>query len=82
MYVEISIAKEKAKIMPKGSTGALAHEMTKRLIHRYPDVEVIIKISSTDGLSILRSKDIEGDKEYVLEILQEAWESADDWLLR
>lgn len=82
MRVEISIAKEKAKAMPKGSTGALAHELTKRLSHRYPDVEVIIKIASNDGLSVLRSKDKEGDRDYVQDVLQEVWESADDWFVR
>lgn len=59
MRVEVSIAKEKAKAMPKGSISALTEEMTKRLTSRYEDVE--------------------GDKEYVQGVLQETWESADDW---
>lgn len=79
MRVEVSIAKEKAKAMPKGSITALTDELTKRLRSRYEDVEVIVKTASNDGLSILRSKDKEGDKEYVQGVLQETWESADDW---
>jgi len=73
--VEISIAREKAKAMPKGSMDALSQEMIKRLSARYEDVEVIVKTASNDGLSVLRS----ADKEYVQEVLQETWESADDW---
>ncbi|KEA51567.1 damage-inducible protein DinI [Mangrovibacter sp. MFB070] len=82
MRVEISIAREKAKAMPKGSIDALKTEMTKRLSARYEDVEVIVKAASNDGLSVLRSADKEGDKEYVQEVLQETWESADDWFTR
>ncbi|VVT53870.1 DNA-damage-inducible protein I [Kosakonia radicincitans] len=79
MRVEVSIAKEKAKAMPKGSISALTEELTKRLSSRYEDIEVVVKTASNDGLSVLRSKDKEGDKEYVQGVLQETWESADDW---
>lgn len=79
MRVEISIAREKAKAMPKGSMDALSQEMIKRLSARYEHVEVLVKTASNDGLSVLRSADKEGDKEYVQEVLQETWESADDW---
>ncbi|SCC24595.1 DinI-like family protein [Kosakonia oryziphila] len=82
MRVEISIAREKAKAMPKGSIEALTQEMIKRLSARYEDAEVIVKTASNDGLSVLRSADKEGDKEYVQELLQEVWESADDWFSR
>ena len=82
MRVEISIAKEKAKAMPKVSVNALTQELTKRLSTRYEDVEVIVKTASNDGLSVLRSADKEGDKAYVQDVLQETWESADDWFTR
>lgn len=82
MRVEISIAREKAKAMPKGSIDALTQEMTKRLSARYEDVEVIVKTASNDDLSVLRSKNKEGDKEYVQEVLQETWETTDDWFSR
>jgi len=82
MHVETSIAREKAKAMPKGSIDALTQEMTKRLSARYEDVEVRVKTTSNDGLSVLRSKDKVGDKAYVQEMLQETWETADDWFSR
>ncbi|HGO5393652.1 TPA: DinI-like family protein [Klebsiella michiganensis] len=79
MIVEISIAKEKAKAMPKGSMEALKEEMTRRVSTRYPDVEVIVKSASNDGLSVLRSPDKDDAKAFVQDTLQNAWESADDW---
>ncbi|HFN0788416.1 TPA: DinI-like family protein [Klebsiella variicola subsp. variicola] len=82
MRVEISIAKEKVKAMPKGSIEALIDELTKRLSPRYPGVEVIVKTASNDGLSVLRATDKEIAKEFVEETLQDAWESADDWFVR
>ncbi|HDK6300162.1 TPA: DinI-like family protein, partial [Klebsiella pneumoniae] len=53
MRVEISIAKEKAGKMPKGSLEALKDEMTRRVSKQYDDVEVIVKTASNDGLSVL-----------------------------
>lgn len=61
MRAEVSIAEEKAKVMPKGSLNALTEELTKRLSSRYEDVEVIVKAARKDGLCVLRSKDKEGD---------------------
>lgn len=40
---------------------------------------VIVKAASNDGLSVLRSQDKDGDKEHVQGVLQEMWESAEDW---
>lgn len=52
MIVEISIAKEKAKAMPKGSMEALKEEMTQRVSTRYPDVEVIVKWTPLNRFSL------------------------------
>lgn len=79
MHIEISIAKEKVKAMPKGSMEALREEMIRRLNKRYSDVDVVVKSASNDGLSILRATDKDGAKKFVEETLQDAWESADDW---
>ena len=79
MRVEISIAKEKAKAMPKGSMEALREEMTRRVSKRYEEVDVIVKPASNDGLSILRATDKDEAKKFVEATLQDAWESADDW---
>ncbi len=79
MIVEVTIAKEKAKGMPKGVMDALREELTKRLSRSYPDLNVVVKTASNDGLSVLRAKNKEGDKEIVSQVLQETWECAEDW---
>ena len=45
MIVEVSIAKEKATKMPKGSMDALREELTRRLIHSYSDLWVVVKLA-------------------------------------
>ena len=82
MRVEISISKEKAGKMPKGSIQALKEEMTRRISKQYDDVEVTVKTASNDGLSVLWAADKEIAKEFVEEPLKDAWESADDWFIR
>ncbi|HFE9266293.1 TPA: DinI-like family protein [Raoultella ornithinolytica] len=82
MRVEISIAKEKAGKMPKGSMDALREEMIRRISKQYDDIEVIVKTASNDGLSVLWATDKEIAKEFVEETLKDAWETADDWFVR
>lgn len=79
MIVEIKISKDKVKMMPVGSLEALQREMTKRVGIVYPDVEVIVKPSSNDSLSVLRATDKDKAKKFVENTLQNTWESADDW---
>ncbi len=69
---QISIAKEKAGKMPKGSMEALKDEMTHRIGKQYDDVEVIVKTSSNDGLSVLWVTDKEIAKEFVETTLKDA----------
>ncbi|MDF7646510.1 DinI-like family protein [Klebsiella variicola] len=82
MRVEISIAKEKAGKMPKGSMDALREEMTRRISKQYDDVEVIVKMASNDGLSVMWATNKEIAKEFVEETLKDAWQTADDWFVR
>lgn len=79
MRVEISIARDKYEKLPKKAPQALREEMEKRLSKQYQDVEVIVKQSGSDGLSVLRAIDKDGTRKNVEKILQETWESADDW---
>lgn len=79
MRVEISIAKEKYGKLPKTASTALQEEMTKRLSKQYQDIEVIVKPAGSDGLSVFRAADKDETKKNVEKMLQEVWESADDW---
>ncbi|ELL7145381.1 DinI-like family protein [Escherichia coli] len=81
MRIEICIAKEKFSKMPKGSVPALQQEMLRHIRKRYDDAEVIVKSASNDGLTILRAVDKESAHKFVLETLQEVWETADDWFI-
>ncbi|HAJ7993558.1 TPA: DinI family protein [Escherichia coli] len=82
MRIEICIAKEKMTKMPNGAVDALKEELTRRISKRYDDVEVIVKATSNDGLTILRAVDKESAHEFVQETRQEAWETADDWFMQ
>lgn len=82
MRVEISIAKEKAGKMPKGSMDAIKKEMTRRISKQYDDAEVIVKTACNDNLGVLCATDKEITKEFVDETLKDARETADDWFIR
>ncbi len=51
----------------------------ERLVRQSRKLLAINTTTCNEGLSVLHSRDKEGDKEYEQEVLQEAWESADDW---
>ncbi|EDY5735345.1 DinI family protein [Salmonella enterica] len=56
---------------------ALEKELLKRLQNQYENCNLTIRRGSQDGLSIVGAAD--GDKKRIQSILQETWESADDW---
>ncbi|WIO41088.1 DinI family protein [Klebsiella electrica] len=75
MKVEITIDRKKS--LPDGAVPALEVELLRRLSQSYEDCKLTIRRAGADGLSVFGG--IDGDKETVEEILQETWESADDW---
>ncbi|KEY57665.1 DNA damage-inducible protein I [Serratia sp. DD3] len=75
MRVEITI--DKTKPLPPGAIEALTNEFSKRVNRQFPDAAVQIRYASANGLSVLGGNKTE--KELIAEILQETWESADDW---
>ncbi|HBT4807916.1 TPA: DinI family protein [Klebsiella variicola subsp. variicola] len=75
MKIELTIAKDKK--LPPGAVPALEKELLRRLSKAYDECKLRIRITSNDGLSVLGGAD--GDKKCVEQILQETWESADDW---
>ncbi|WP_308537693.1 DinI-like family protein [uncultured Kluyvera sp.] len=75
MKVEVTI--DKMKKLPTGAEAALEIELLRRLSQSYEDCKLTIRRAGTDGLSVLGGAD--GDKKRVEQILQETWESADDW---
>jgi len=75
MRVEITV--DKTKKLPAGALSALAIEFNKRLQRVYPGVEATVRLAGMDGLSVIGGSTI--DKEAIEAILQETWESANDW---
>lgn len=73
MRIEICIAKEKMTKMPNGAVDALKEELTRRISKRYDDVEVIVKATSNDGLSVTRTTDKDLAKTFVQETLKDTW---------
>ncbi|MGU7003689.1 DinI family protein, partial [Salmonella sp. SAL00655] len=52
-------------------------ELITRLQNQYENCNLTIRRGSQDDLSIVGAAD--GDKKRIQSILQETWESADDW---
>ncbi|HFU0596194.1 TPA: DinI-like family protein [Escherichia coli] len=75
MKVEVTI--DKTKKLPTGAEAALQTELLRRLNQNYDDCRLIVRRAGSDGLSVIGGAD--GDKKRVEQILQETWESADDW---
>lgn len=75
MKVEFTI--DRTKELPKGAVPALEKELLKRLGNQYENCSLSIRRTGSDGLSVLGGD--KEDKKKIETILQETWESADDW---
>lgn len=75
MRVEVMI--DRNKKLPEGAIPALETELVKRLTRNYPDCKLNVRRAGTDGLNVLGAE--KSDKKRIEEILQETWESADEW---
>ena len=81
MRIEICIAIEKMTLLTTGAVDELKQELTRRISKRYDDVEVIVKATSNDDLSVTRTTDKDSAKTFVQETLKDTWESADEWFV-
>lgn len=75
MKVELTI--DRTKELPEGAMPALERELLKRLQSKFEECSLIVRRAGSDKLSVY-----DGEKEAkkkVEEILQQTWESADDW---
>ncbi|EPR39622.1 DinI family protein [Enterobacter ludwigii] len=72
MKIELTI--DRMKKLPDGAIPALESELLKRLSKQFDNCQLTIKRASNDGLTVFR-----GDKKEVEHIVQETWESADEW---
>ncbi|SCC56797.1 DNA damage-inducible protein I [Kosakonia oryziphila] len=79
MRIEVTIAKTTP--LPPGAIDALAGELSRRLNNYYPDYDnkITVRYAAANNLSVLGGA--KEDKDRISEILQETWESADDWFI-
>jgi len=75
MKVEVTI--DRTKKLPDGAVPALEQELLKRIGQSYADCKLIVRRAGSDGLNVTGAE--KSDKKRIEEILQETWESADDW---
>jgi hypothetical protein len=75
MCVEVTI--ERTKKLPDGAMSALESELSKRLNNQFSECRLTVRRAATDSLSFMGGD--KGQKKAVETILQENWESADDW---
>ena len=75
MKVELTI--DRTKELPEGAVPALERELLKRLQSQFEECCLIVRRAGSDGLSVYGGE--KEDKKNVEEILQQTWESADDW---
>lgn len=72
MKIELTI--DRMKKLPDGAIPSLESELLKRLSMQFDDCQLTIKRARNDGLTVFG-----GDKKEVEHIVQETWESADEW---
>ncbi|ELE6250548.1 DNA damage-inducible protein I [Salmonella enterica] len=79
MRIEVTIAKTSP--LPAGAIDALAGELSRCISHHFPENldNVTVRYAAANNLSVIGAS--KEDKERVSEILQETWESADDWFI-
>ncbi|HCM9256093.1 TPA: DinI family protein [Enterobacter cloacae subsp. dissolvens] len=72
--MRIALTIDRMKNLPDGVIPALESELLKRLSKQFDDCQLTLRRASNDGLTVF-----EGDKKEVEHIVQETWESADEW---
>ncbi len=75
MHVELLI--DKTKQLPAGAVEAFKAEFEKSLERNYPGAKLSVRRAGSDGMSVMGGTP--RDKEVVDVMLQDTWESADDW---
>ncbi len=79
MRIEVTIAKTSP--LPAGAIDALAGELSRRIQYAFPDNEghVSVRYAAANNLSVIGAT--HEDQQRISVILQETWESADDWFV-
>jgi len=79
MRVEITVAKTQP--LPAGALDALSAELTRRISRDFPDDDHHVKVRYAGGNQLSVFGGGKDTRERISDILQETWESADDWFI-
>ena len=79
MRIEVTIAKTTP--LPPGAIDALSQELSRRIHDSFPGTvnKITVRYAGANNLSVIGGA--KEDKDRIDEILQETWESADDWFI-
>lgn len=79
MRIEVTVAKTTS--LPAGALDALAQELTKRIDQHFPDGSntISVRYAGANNLTVMGGG--KEAKDRVSDILQQTWESADDWFI-
>ncbi|RWR01940.1 damage-inducible protein I [[Pantoea] beijingensis] len=79
MRVEVTVAK--TTVLPAGALEALTDELAKRIDKQFPETDnrVSVRYASANNLTVMGGG--KESKDRISDILQETWESADDWFI-
>ncbi len=77
MRIEVTIARTTS--LPPGAIDALSCEFSRRIENAFPESpgQVLVRYAASNNLSVIGGSP--DDKERIRDILQETWESAEDW---
>ncbi|CAH0182001.1 DNA damage-inducible protein I [Erwinia aphidicola] len=79
MRIEVTVAKTTS--LPAGAIDALTQELSKRIDQHFPDGSntISVRYASANNLTVMGGG--KEAKDRITDILQETWESADDWFI-
>lgn len=77
--MRIEVCVDRTKPLPVGALEALSGELNKRINKKFPDIENSVHVRYAGANSLTVMGGLKTDKDLIEEILQETWESADDW---
>lgn len=78
MRIEVTV--ERTKKLPGGAMSVFESELSKRLNNQFSGCKLTVCRASTDSLSVMGG--VKDQKKAVETILQETWESTDDWFYK
>ncbi|MTD25382.1 DNA damage-inducible protein I [Erwinia sorbitola] len=79
MRIEVTVAKTTS--LPAGAIDALTQELSKRIDKHFPDGTntISVRYAGANNLTVMGGG--KEAKDQISDILQETWESADDWFI-